>query len=219
MITQNQLAAIVKCPLPLAARWLTPLQDAMAAYQINSPKQIAAFLAQLAHESGHLRTMAENFNYTPNALMATFNTKTNIRFPPDLAFRYGRTVAHPADQKMIASIAYANRMGNGSVLTNDGWTYRGRGPIQITGKTNIINCGKAIGIDLQANPALLERPDVGAKAAAWFWHEGNRTGKSLNVLADGWDIRGISQAINGGENGMADRVILSAEALHSLDIA
>lgn len=216
MITQTQLAAIVKCPLPLAARWLTALQDAMAAYHISSPKQIAAFLAQLAHESGHLQVMAENLNYTPNALMATFNTKTNIRFPPDLAFRYGRTVAHPADQKMIASIAYANRLGNGSVASQDGWTYRGQGPIQITGKTNVINCGRAIGIDLQANPAQLQRPDVGSQAAAWFWHEGNRTGKSLNQLADDWDIRGISRAINGGENGMADRVILSAEALKVL---
>lgn len=213
MITVEQFAAAVKCSLAIAKRWYEPMKAAMAFHDITTPKRIAAFLAQLAHESAHLTRTAESFNYTPDAILATFNTKANIRFTPAQAFRYGRTKEHPADQKMIANIAYAHRMGNGSIESGDGHYYRGRGPIQLTGKRNYIVCGKAIGVDLQANPALAERPDIGSMVACWFWTEGNPTGKSLNLLADKGDIRGISRAINGGNNGMDDRIALTSSAL------
>lgn len=213
MITADQLAEAVRCPLPLATRWLDPLKAAMALYDISTPKRIAAFLAQLAHESAHLSRLSESFNYTPEAILLTFNTPTYIRFTREQAQRYGRTADHPADQKMIASIAYANRMGNRNVDSGDGYTFRGRGPIQLTGRKNYRVCGKAIGHDLEANPALLERSDIGALSAAWFWAEGNPTGKSLNALADAGEVIAISKAINGGTNGLKERVAMTAGAL------
>lgn len=216
MLTAQQLAVVVQCPLPLAARWADPLNAAMALHDITTPKRQAAFLSQLAHESASLSRVAESFNYTPDALMATFNTPQTVRFTPVMANRYGRTKEHPADQKMIACIAYAQRMGNRSVESGDGWTYRGRGPIQLTGRKNIRLCGLGIGFDLEANPALLERPDVGSLSAAWFWSEGNSTGKSLNVLADAGEVIGLSKIINGGTNGLAERVAMTHEAMKVL---
>lgn len=213
MLTASQIAAIVQCPLPLATRWTDALNAAMQRYNIDTPKRQAAFLAQLAHESAHLSRVSENLNYTPEALMATFNNPHTVRFTPQLANRYGRTKEHAADQKMIANIAYAKRLGNGAVESGDGWLYRGRGPMQITGKNNYRLCSRAIGVDLIANPALLERPDMGAMVAAWYWAEGSSKSASLNDLADRGDIKGISLAINGGTNGLAERIALTNEAL------
>lgn len=216
MLTTQQIAAAIQCPLSIAERWADALNAAMALHDITTPKRQAAFLSQLAHESASLSRVAESFNYTPDALMATFNTPQTVRFTRDMANRYGRTKDHPADQKMIANIAYAQRMGNRGVESGDGWTYRGRGPIQLTGRKTIRLCGLAIGFDLEANPALLERPDVGSLAAVWFWAEGNRTGASLNKLADAGDIEGISKIVNGGRNGLDERLALSGRALHVL---
>lgn len=213
MLTSQQIAAAIQCPLPLAVRWTDALNAAMALHDIATPQRQAAFLSQLAHESAHLSRVAESFNYSPEALMATFNTPHTVRFTRDMAFRYGRTQDHPADQRMIANIAYAQRMGNRGVESGDGWTYRGRGPIQLTGRKTIRLCGLAIGFDLEANPALLERPDVGSLAAGWFWSEGNRTGESLNALADAGKLRDISMIINGGGNGMKERLVLADYAL------
>jgi putative chitinase len=213
MLTVNQLSILLQCSLGRASVWVGALNAAMALHDITTPKRIAGFLAQISHESSCLASLSENLNYTPAALMATFNTPRIIRFTPQLADRYGRTKEHPADQKMIANVAYANRMGNGSIESGDGWLYRGRGPIQLTGKDNYRRCGDAIGVDLLARPELSEKPETGAMAAAWFWVQGNGV-ENLNLAADAGNLDRISDVINmgrptvtrGDANGFTDRV-------------
>lgn len=224
MITLEQLVKASGSTALVARAWLDPIKAAMALHDISTPRRIAAFLSQIGHESHGFRRVAENLNYTPAALLSTFNTPKIKRFTPELAEKYGRTAAHPANQQMIANIAYANRMGNGPVESGDGWFFRGRGPGQLTGRNNITRCGRAIGFDLAVNPGLLERPDVGALAFAWFWTEGNATGKSLNVYADAGNIDAISDLVNIGQRtervgdafGYAERVALNNQGLGAL---
>lgn len=196
-----------------AQEWEGPLISVMSKYQINTPQRAAAFIAQLIHESNGFRSMEENFNYKPSALMATYNNSKITRFPKILAEEYGRTTDHAANQPMIAMIAYANRMGNGPVDSGDGWRFRGRGPMQLTGRNNYKAFGDAIGKDLTRDPDQVSQPVLGALAAGWFWNQGNSTGKSLNVLADAGKIDGISRVINGGDNGLEHRRSLYEQAL------
>lgn len=218
MINTEQLIKL-GVPPDTAREWEGPLASVTAANQINSVRRIAAFLAQLVHESNGFRTLEENLNYSPAGLMATFNNKKITRFPKILAEEYGRVDGpggHKANKTMIAAIAYADRMGNGGVDTIDGWKYRGRGPIQLTGRDNYDACGKAIGIDLIKEPDRLLEPLIGAMAAGWFWSVGNSTGKSLNAFADLGEIDRISRAVNGGVNGLEHRRSLYEQALRVL---
>jgi putative chitinase len=188
----------------------------MARFGINSPARQAAFIAQVLHESNNLTTMCENLNYSPASLIATFNTRTVERFTQETAALYGRTEAHPANQQMIANVAYANRMGNGSVESGDGWRYRGRGPGQLTGKDNYAKCGAALGVDLVGCPDQVAQPEMGCLAFAWFWSKGNPTGRDLSLLADAGKIEGVSLAVNGGRNGLSERLALTERALQVL---
>lgn len=174
-LTLQQLIAIMpRCPLPSAGAYLPHLKAAMAEAEINTPLRAAAFLAQLAHESGHLRwwrEFADGSDYGPSK-------------NPKLASRLG------------------NRTDAEAML------YRGRGPIQITGRFNMEACGKALGLDLLRHPDLLERPEHGFRSAGWFWSS-NR----LNGLADAGDFRAITKRINGGLNHFAEREALFKRAL------
>lgn len=195
-----------------AEAFLGPLNTAMARFGIDTPVRQAAFVGQLLHESGNLTRMVENLNYSAEGLLATFRRY----FTPATANQYGRTTEHPANQQMIANIAYASRMGNGGPESGDGWRFRGRGPIQLTGRANYRACGKAIGIDLIAKPELLEQPEAGCLAAAWFWSAGNPTGRDLSLLADERNITAITKAVNGGENGLLHRKEVTMRALQVL---
>lgn len=208
MITQKQLTALA----PRAASgYLAALNSAMKRFSIDTSKESeGAFLAQVIHESAGLRVFEENLNYAAAALTVMWPT----RFTRETAQQFGRTSSHPADQVMIANIAYANRMGNGPAVSGDGWRYRGRGPIQLTGKNNYLMCGNGIGVDLLADPDSLTKAEFGCMAAAWFWSIGNRTGASLNRL--GSDIDAISRVINGGEHGLLDRRDLYNKAMQAL---
>lgn len=209
MITIDQLTALA--PGAHAVAFVDALNAAMAKFSITSKESRAAFLAQVVHESGGLRVFSENLNYSAEALPQVFGA---TRFPPAVAAHYGRTKDHPADQVGIANIAYANRLGNGPIESNDGWRYRGRGPIQLTGRDNYDRCGKAIGPDLLGSPDLLLMPHHGCMAAGWFWASGNRTGASLNRRAG--DIGAISKIVNGGTHGLDERRALYEKALRVL---
>lgn len=215
MIDRKELIAL-GVPQAQAIEWEGPLCSTMSAHKVITVQRIASFVAQLIHESNGFRTLSENFNYTPAALMSTFNTAKAQRFPKILAEQFGRTADHPANREMIAMIAYADRMGNGSVDSGDGWKYRGRGPIQLTGKDNYLACGTYIGVDLITNPDRLLEPVIGAMAAGWYWTIGNPTGKSLNAFADIGEIDRISKAINGGSHGLEARRALYQKALKVL---
>ena len=155
------------------------------------------FLAQLAHESALFERLVENMNYTsPQQIMQTwpkrFKTKTAA-----MAF-----VRHP---ERLANYVYADRIGNGDAASGDGWKYRGRGLIQITGKDNYRDAGESLGLPLLEEPELLEEPVHAADAAGWFWKS-----HGLNRFAS--NINDCTRAINGGLNGLPDRMRLYGRA-------
>jgi putative chitinase len=192
----NQLQTAANVSRDIARMWFEPLNLGAAEAFVNSPRRWAMWIAQLAHESGGFSRLVESLDYTPEALMRTWPT----RFDRDLAQALGRTPGRPAAQRDIAERAYGNRMGNRKGHS-DGWTYRGRGIIQLTGRENYSAAGLALRIDLLGNPDLARRPDIAARIAANYWRTRN-----VNGFADAADVIGATRAINGGTNGLLDRV-------------
>jgi putative chitinase len=188
--------------LGIDAKWLEPLEDTFAKYDINTPERQAAFIGQCAHESGNFKTLEENLNYKPEALMRVWPS----RFP-DIA----TAMKYAHNQEAIANKVYGGRMGNGVEETGDGWKYHGRGLIQLTGKENYANCGSGIGVDLLSNPSLLNTPEYATLSAGWFWNK-----KGLNALADAGDFETMTKRINGGTLGLDDRKAKIAKALSVL---
>ena len=198
-ITVQQLLQILPNAGQSAGVFVPVLNTAMNRYQIVGSKRIAAFIAQVGHESGQLTRLVENLNYGADALRKTWPG----RFDVELA----SAVARKPEQ--IANIVYSNRMGN--TEQGDGWKYRGRGLIQITGQNNYRVCGEVLGLDLIAHPELLEKPQHACMSAAWFWAT-----SGLNTLADLGTFNTITHRINGGQNGTADRQTLYAKAMKVL---
>lgn len=176
--------------------WAPALAAACVDYEINTVNRISGFIANVVHESNRLSgVLVENLNYSATALTANWPN----RFTRESANRYGRTEDHAADQRMIAILAYGGRMGNAPAPSSDGWDFRGRGPIQITGRDNYTRFFEYSGIDVVNDPELVLKPSVGAKAAAWFFKS-----EGLNKIADSGDWRLLRRRINGGTNGMDD---------------
>ena len=190
-MTSEQLAA-----LGIDSKWLEPLDEAFAKYDISTPKRQAAFIGQCAHESGNFKTLQENLNYSAEGLMKIWPS----RFPTrEIADQYARQPAK------IAGKVYNGRLGNTS--EEEAAKYLGRGLIQLTGRENYANCGTAIGVDLIGNPNLLIEPKYAAMSAAWFWNK-----KGLNALADAGDYETMTKRINGGLIGLDDRKAKIAKA-------
>jgi putative chitinase len=171
-------------------------------FEINTSMRMAAFLAQVAHESGNFRSVRENLNYSADGLRKIF-PKYFTDVDPNL---YAR------QPEKIANRVYANRMGNGPESSGDGWAYRGRGLIQLTGKFNYIQCGNALGVDLVNDPSYLETPIGAARSAGWYW-----SSRGLNAFADKGDMTSITRRINGGTIGLEDRIKHYRHALHVLE--
>ncbi|MBJ2258335.1 glycoside hydrolase family 19 protein [Pseudomonas psychrophila] len=174
-ITQQQLLQILPNAGPVAGVFVPVLNAAMVHYQIIGPKRLAAFIAQIGHESGQLKYVKEIWGPT------------------------------------AAQEKYEGRKDLGNTVAGDGSKYRGRGLIQITGRANYIACGEGLGLDLIKQPELLEKPQHACMSAAWFWAT-----KGLSTLADAGHFDKITQRINGGQNGAADRQALYAKALKVL---
>ena len=173
--------------LGLDHKWLEPLNETFAKYDINTPKRQACFIGQCMHESGGFKILQENLNYSAAALMRTWPS----RFPDmDTAEKYEH------NPQKIASKVYAGRMGN--TTPEEAGKYIGRGLIQLTGKENYANCGLGLGVDLLGNPDWLGTPKYAALSAGWYWHK-----KNLNALVD--DIETMTKRINGGAIGLDDR--------------
>jgi putative chitinase len=192
-LTIKQLCLIAPGARDNATAIVTALNPAMDRFGIVTKLRTAHFLGQLAHESRDFTAKRENLNYKSYAILETFNTSKIQRFTPEQAEMYGRTPAHPANQEMIANIAYANRMGNGNVASGDGWRNRGAGWIQLTGADNLNACADFFHIPRDTVAAWLCTPTGAAMGAAWFWSRDN-----LNELADRDDVDGISDKINIG---------------------
>jgi putative chitinase len=197
-MTNDQLKA-----LGLDEKWLDPLNETFDKYQINTPQRQACFLGQTLHESGNFKFTRENLNYSAKALMATWPS----RFPSlDIATQYER------QPEKIAGKVYLGRMGNES--PEDAAKFIGRGLIQCTGKENYTHCGEALGVDLVAQPHLLEEPRYAVLSAGWYWNK-----KGLNALADEGtkdSFEVMTKRINGGLLGLDDRKAKMVEALKAL---
>lgn len=191
-----------------AAHWVGPLNQAMARFSIVTPDRAAAFLAQIAHESGECRRLVENLHYSSAGLTRTWPH----RFPPEIAAQYAK------QPERIANRAYANRLGNGNESSGDGWRFRGRGVLQTTGRSNYRATGAALQMNLEAQPEQLEQPLPAALSAAQFWDS-----RGCNALADSdpgddddADFVRITVLINGGKNGLAERRAYWARARAAL---
>jgi putative chitinase len=184
--------------LPRADEWMAALNAAMDRFEINTPARAAAFLAQVAHESGEMQRLVENLSYTAPRLCAVWPT----RFPTvEAAQPYAR------NPESLANLVYAKRLGNGDTASGDGWRFRGRGLIQLTGRGNYRACGTAIALAIEAQPELLEQPDAAALAAAQFWqaHSLNQLADDENEDNDDADFVTITKKINGGTAGLKAR--------------
>jgi putative chitinase len=157
----------------------------------ENSKRMAAFLAQLAHESGSFNFTKENLNYSAAGLNKTFK-------------KYFKTLAstngYARNPEKIANKVYANRMGNGNEASGDGYKYRGRGLIQLTGKDNYQRFATAMKMTIDQVIAYLETPMGAVSSAGWFWDT-----NKLNIYADKNDFVGLTKRINGGINGLEDR--------------
>lgn len=174
-ITAQQLLQILPNAGAKAGVFVPVLNTAMGRFQIVGAKRVAAFVAQIGHESGQLVYVREIWGPT------------------------------------TAQAKYEGRKDLGNTVPGDGFKYRGRGLIQITGRANYAACGEALGLDLISKPELLELPQHAAMSAAWFWSM-----KGLNTLADQGQFVKITRRINGGLTGQDDRQALYEKALEVL---
>lgn len=205
MITPELLTSAKLCNEGTAQKWAPFLAAAAEKYEINTPLRIAGWLSQCAHESGNFRALEENLNYSAEGLLKVFGKY----FDTPKAMLYAR------QPEKIGNLVYANRMGNASELSGDGFKYRGRGLIQLTGKGNYKAFGQGIGeVDkIMTQPGLVATPEYAALSAGWFWAH-----NSLNSLADLKDVKGMTKVINGGFNGLDHRKELYEQLSKALQI-
>lgn len=193
MVTAEQLQR-----LKIGAAWAPALNETFAKFSIFSPKEQAAFIGQCSHECANFTTLEENLNYRAETLMKLWPK----RFPSaDVANKYAR------DPKRIGNYIYANRMGNRDEASGDGFRFRGRGCIQLTGHDSYWHCGQALGQDFVMEPDLVKTPMYAAMSAGWFWST-----HKCGPLALSGDDAALCKRINGGLFGLQERVHLTNQA-------
>jgi putative chitinase len=174
---------------------IAQIPGVMEKFQINTPLRLAHFLAQCGHESGGFRATKENLNYSAKGLVGTFKKY----FPTEAA-----ATPYARNPQKIANKVYANRMANGDEASGDGFKFRGRGYIQLTGKANYTEFGKAINENITLNPDVVS-DKYALLSAAWFFSK-----NGLHKLADGGAtdavVTQITKRVNGGTIGLADRI-------------
>lgn len=174
--------------------WHEVFSQLLPEYEINTPERIAAFLAQCYHESMGFTVLEENLNYRAETLRRVFPKY----FPNNTIAR--EYASKPNKQEAIANRVYANRMGNGNEKSGDGYRYRGRGVIQLTGKDNYSRFADSIDMSLDEAVEYLQTYEGAAHSACWFWDV-----NGLNKYADKGDFVTLTKRINGGVNGLEDR--------------
>lgn len=174
--------------------WFFALDEVLPQYEIDTILRVTGFLAQTCHESRNYTVLHENLNYKAETLLRVFPKYFNKTTAQQYAHK----------REMIANRVYGGRMGNGPEQSGDGYKYRGRGILQITGKNNYSACSDYIFNDntLVDNPDLIETDmNIAIKSACWFWSDNN-----INQYCDTQDLEGMTRAINGGLNGIDDRI-------------
>ena len=165
------------------------LPEVMKRYEINTPKRLAHFLSQCGHESGGFKLFSENLNYSAEGLVKIFGKYFNAETAP----------AYARKPERIANKVYANRMANGNEESGDGWKFRGRGLIQLTGCANYTAYDKAVPESVLENPDLVAGV-LALDSAGWFWNT-----NGLNKISDAGDVTAVTKRVNGGTHGLADR--------------
>jgi putative chitinase len=194
MITAEQLAK-----LHIGAQWVDALNETFERFNISTPRQKAAFIGQCGHECGNFKILEENLNYRAATLMKLWAK----RFPTlEIANQYA------GNPKKIANMVYSGRMGNRDEASGDGYRFRGRGCIQLTGHANYFHAGQALGVDFVADPDLVGTPKYAALTAGWFWST-----HKCNEFAEAADWVNLTKKINGGTIGLDDRIKHTREAL------
>jgi len=178
--------------LGIGIEWVPALNDTFAKFQIATVRQQASFIGQCSHECGNFKILEENLNYRAATLMKLWPK----RFPTqEIANSYEK------NPKKIANMVYSSRMGNRDEASGDGYRFRGRGCIQLTGHSNYFHASQACGVDFVMNPDLVATPQYAAMTAGWFWSTHN-----CNPLAENQDWIALTKKINGGIIGLDDRI-------------
>jgi putative chitinase len=195
-LTADKLQAAMGCARSVAGVWCEPLNEACRRHEITTAPRLCAFLAQIGHESAGLSRLVEGLNYSADGLRRVWPS----RFDAATAEKYARK---PVE---IANKVYAGRMGNGPAESGDGYRFRGRGPIQVTGRANYEAMSELVRKRFKDSPDFVENPDAlldprwGSAAAAAYWYD-----HALNELADAGEFDRITRRINGGSMGSEDR--------------
>lgn len=199
MVTPEQLKKLHIDPV-----WTDPLNATFERFNILTPRQQAAFIGQCSHESGNFRLLEENLNYRAATLLKLFprTPKRSWGFTPEEAAAYER------QPKKIANRIYGNRMNNRDEASGDGFRFRGRGILQLTGAANYHHASKALGVDFIMEPDLVATPQYAALTAGWFWDT-----QKLNSLAESGNHLALTKKINGGTIGLDDRIKHTEHAL------
>lgn len=206
-LNARQLSAVMNMPLEGAALWLPHIGDALVASRVKTDAQLANWLTQVKHETGGLRRVTENLNYSAHRLLQVFRPSRIIGERPakgdadkarqlKMAEATAKEIA--GNPEMIANAIYGGHFGKtqlGNAAHGDGWKYRGRGCIQVTGRANYVECAKALVLPLVDKPEILEQRGHAAMSAAWFWmkHDLAQYNGVVSI---------VRQIINGGTNGI-----------------
>jgi putative chitinase len=191
----------------IGAEWVDALNETFDRFQIDTPMRQASFIGQCGHECANFRVLEENLNYRAATLLKLF-PRTPRRawgFTPEEAAAYER------QPKRIANRIYGNRMNNRDEASGDGFRFRGRGILQLTGAANYHHAGKALGVDFIMEPDLVATPKYAAMTAGWFWNT-----HKINQYADVQDWVTMTKRINGGTIGLDDRIKHIMQALQIL---
>ena len=187
--------------LGISAEWSEPLTTTFVKFGMVSPKEQAAFIGQCSHESNHFRVLEENLNYRADTLQKLFGHK----------FKPGEVELYARQPVKIANRIYANRMGNRDEASGDGYRFRGRGVVQLTGHDNYWHCGQALDQDFVMNPDLVATPMFACLSAGWFWST-----HGCGKLVD--NAEQLCKRINGGLIGLPDRILQTQNALAVLTV-
>lgn len=180
------------------------INDMFSLNGFNTVEEKSHFMSQICHESNNITRFIENLNYSIDGLLKTFPKY----FDKNSAKIYAR------QPQKIANRVYANRMGNGDEKSGDGWKFRGASPIQLTGKSQFIECGKYLGIDLVNNPEFAQTPECGVQICLWYWTKNNLNKIISNLPKDINDdiilnnVKIVTKIVNGGLNGINERYML-----------
>ena len=185
--------------LYIGGEWVDPLNETFVRFGIFTHNQQATFIGQCGHECGNFKILQENLNYKAVTLMKLWPK----RFPT-----LEKANEYAGNAKKIANSVYSSRMGNRDENSGDGYRFRGRGCIQLTGHANYFHASKALGIDFVMDPDLVSTPKYAALTAGWFWDT-----HKLNAPADALDHAKVTKIINGGTIGLEDRIKHTQQAL------